>query len=128
MIQHWLVRAATGPNRSSSRMLVSLVVALVSSGCASEGRTPVPETVTVDPLQPTRVRFLVHGDPGLKKYPEIQALSLPMHEKIREGMRRHAGDLLAERGLCPKGFVGPDLVWANERSRLTRQFFVDCVQ
>jgi hypothetical protein len=106
---------------------VPLVAAIVTSGCASKG-TPVPESVTVDPSQPARVRFVVHGDPGLEKYPEVRALSLPAHEKIREGMRRHAADLLAERGLCPKGFLGPDLVWAYERSRSTSQFFVDCVQ
>jgi hypothetical protein len=98
------------------------------AGCATGTGKPVPETVIVDPSNSSRVRFVVHGDPGLKKYPEILALAIPVHEKIREGMRRHAGDLLNERALCPRGFVGPELVLADENARLTRRFFVDCLQ
>ena len=83
--------------------------------------------MTVDSSNANRVRFLVHGDPGLKKYPEINALAIPMREKIKEGMRRHAADLLAERDLCPHGFVGPEVVLASENARLTSRFLVDCL-
>lgn len=113
-----------------SVVLATLAVAsaLVASGCATRGSdVPIPETVTVDLSNTNRVRFVVHGDPGLKKYPEINALAMPMHDKIREAMRRHAADLLVERGLCPHGFVGPEAVLASENARLTSRFWVECL-
>lgn len=118
------------PSREPSVPLYVLLLALamLGVGCASEERKPVAESVTVDPARAGRIRFVVHGDPGLRKYPEINALALPAHEKIREGMRRHAADLLAERGLCTRGFVGPEVVLARENARLTSYFYVDCVQ
>ena len=81
-----------------------------------------------DTSDSNRIRFVVNGDPGLRKYPEILELKVPMHEKIREGMRRHAADVLLERGWCPNGFSGPHAVSADERARLTSHFFVDCKQ
>jgi len=113
---------------ASLRSAAFAVVALAAGCAAQERAVPVPETVTADAANPNRVRFVVHGDPGLRKYPEVMALALPVHEKIREGMLRHAADLLAERGLCPRGFVGPEVILAREDARLTRRFWVDCVQ
>lgn len=121
---------ASGPLGRQARTVALLFLAvLAGAGCATDpSRRPVPETVTVDPDNPKRVRFVVHGDPGLKKYPEIQALPLAASERIREGMRRHAADLLAERGWCPHGFTGPAIVWAYEYARLTSHFFVECTE
>ena len=92
----------------------------------TESEMRARDSVTVDPANANRIRFVVNGDPGLARYPEIEATKLPAHERIREGMRRHAADVLAERGWCPRGFVGPEHVWAYERSRLTSHFYVDC--
>ena len=92
----------------------------------TESEMRAHDSVSIDTANARRIRFIVNGDPGLAKYPEINAMELPMHEKIREGMRRHAADVLAERGWCPKGFVGPERVLANENARLTSHFFVDC--
>ena len=93
---------------------------------STESEMRARDSVTVDPANANRIRFVVNGDPGLARYPEIEATKLPAHERIREGMRRHAADVLAERGWCPRGFVGPEHVWAYERSRLTSHFYVDC--
>lgn len=107
----------------------AVILSWVMAGCSTDpSRRPVPESVTIDPDKPKRVRFVVHGDPGLRKYPEILALPLAASERIREGMRRHAADLLAERGLCPHGFTGPDIVWAYEYARQTTHFFVECLE
>ncbi len=86
-----------------------------------------PNSITVEQGNPKRIRFVVHGDPGLARYPEIGKQSIPMHEKIREGMRRYAADELRERNWCPNGFIGPEIVWARESARLTSHFFVDCL-
>src|SRR5690349_16331751 len=109
--------------RTASEVAVATAACLVGAlalGCASPTAASkiVSDSVTVDPANAKVIRFVVNGDPGLAKYPAIQAMSIPVHEKIREGMRRYAADVLAERGLCPKGFVGPEVVWAYERSRL----------
>jgi len=58
------------------------------------------DRVYIDENNPNRVRFVINGDPGLRRYPEVLSLPLPMHEKIREGMRRYAADVLSERGWC----------------------------
>ena len=84
------------------------------------------DKVFQDPNTAGRVRFIVNGDPGMKKYPEILRLQLPMHEKIREAMRKHAADVLEERGWCPNGFSGPEMVLVDPNARLTSHFFVDC--
>jgi hypothetical protein len=112
---------------SVQRRLVLFLAALVTYGCSSAEGVRISESITVDENNPKRIRFVVHGDPGLRRYAEINNLPLPMHEKIREGMRRYAADELRDRGWCPNGFTGPEIVWASESSRLTRRFFVDCL-
>jgi hypothetical protein len=101
-------------------------VTVMACGCSSTG-VPIPESITVDQDNPKRIRFVVHGDPGLNRYPDIYNLPLPMHEKIREGMRRYASDELRARNWCPNGFTGPELVLAKESARSTRRFWVDCL-
>ena len=96
-------------------------------GCGTKPDQQKPDSVTQDPDRPTRVRFVVHGDPGLSRYPEINSLPLKVHEKIREGMRRYAQDELRTRGICPNGFAGPEVVLAYETERMTRRFWVDCL-
>lgn len=111
-----------------TRLALAIPFVIAGYGCSSNGTgTPIPETVSVDPTNSRRIRFVVHGDPGLKRYPEIHQLPLPMHEKIREGMRRYAADELKARSLCPNGFSGPEIVWAYESARLTGRFFVECL-
>jgi hypothetical protein len=109
------------------RFVVAMIlVSMMSSGCSSSG-VPMPESITVDQNNPKRIRFVVHGDPGLSRYPDIRALPLPMHEKIREGMRRYAKDELRARNWCPDGFTGPKVVLAQASARSTRRFWVDCL-
>jgi hypothetical protein len=108
--------------------MCAFVLTAVGAGCAStEGQVPVQESITVDPSNPKRIRFVVHGGPGLLRYPEISALPLPMHEKIRQGMQRYAADELRARNWCPNGFVGPEVVQSKESARLSRRFWVDCL-
>jgi hypothetical protein len=108
--------------------LGAAAMALACVGCSSAtDGVPIPESITVDPNNPKRIRFVVHGDPGLSRYPEINNLPLPMPEKIREGMRRYAADELRARNLCLNGFKGPDVVLAKASARLTSRFWVDCL-
>lgn len=108
--------------------VLSALLVLTSSGCSlSANRAPIPESITVDQNNSKRIRFVVHGDPGLARYPEVLKLPLPMHEKIREGMRRYAADELRARDWCPAGFKGPDVVLVREEDRMTSRFWVDCL-
>lgn len=105
----------------------SLYFSVAMYGCSSSvNDLPLVNTVSIDKDNPKRIHFIVQGDPGLARYPEIEKLPLPMHEKIIEGMRRYAADELHVRNWCTGGFSGPKRVWAYESTRLTRQFFVDC--
>jgi hypothetical protein len=107
-------------------LVATKLVSTMGAGCSSSG-VPIPGSITVDQYNPKRIRFVVHGDPGLSRYPDIQALPLPMHEKIREGMRRYANDELRARNWCPNGFTGPEVVLAQESARSTSRFWVDCL-
>jgi hypothetical protein len=110
------------------RLLFTVALVLVGSGCAfNESRVPIQESITIDPSNPKRIRFVMHGDPGLRRYPEIKSLPLPMHEKIRQGMQRYAADELRARNWCTNGFLGPEVVLADESARLTSRFWVDCL-
>ena len=115
--------------RSISRCLTALLFAVASHGCSSapEKTHAPPNSITVEEGNPKRIRFVVHGDPGLSRYPEITRLPLPVHEQIREGMRRYAADELRNRNWCPNGFAGPALVAVYEVDRMTRRFYVDCL-
>lgn len=111
------------------RGLATPLFAIAIHGCsfAPEKGSPPPNLITQDASKPGRIRFVVHGDPGLARYPEIDQLRLPTHEKIREGMRRFAADELRDRGWCATGFSGPEVVLGYETERLTRRFYVDCL-
>ena len=110
------------------RIVIMMMVASMGNGCSSgSDGVPIPESITIDQNNPKRIRFVVHGDPGLARYPEINKLPLPMHEKIREGMKRYAADELRARQWCPNGFIGPEVVLAKEYARLTSRFWVDCL-
>jgi hypothetical protein len=76
---------------------------------------------------PNRIRFDVYGDPYSPAQPGSEEASQPVHEQIRLGMRRYAAIKLAEAGLCPKGFKGPDFVLSEHSNRLSRFFFIDCL-
>ena len=110
------------------RLVMAMMLVFLGPGCSSvDGGVPIAESVMVDQNNQKRIRFVVHGDPGLARYPEIKKLALPMDEKIREGMKRYAADELRVRNWCPDGFNGPELVLANESARLTSRFWVDCL-
>lgn len=75
-----------------------------------------------DPSNPKRIRFDVDSTP----YASQQDPRLTMNERIRLGMRRLAAEQLAERGYCPHGFNGPDLVLGRKMAGASF-FFVDCL-
>ncbi|WP_147275239.1 hypothetical protein [Thioalbus denitrificans] len=110
-------------------IIFAMALSSAQTGCApilADAEMRANNKVYRDTSDPKRIHFVVNGDPGLEKYPAILELEIPMHEKIREGMHRHAGDVLAELGWCKNGFLGPETVWAMEYARLTSHFFVEC--
>ena len=110
------------------RSTLAVVSVTTVGGCSSlHEPTRTPESVTLDTANSRRVHFVVHGAPGLRRYPELYELPVPMHEKIREGMRRYAAEELRARGWCPNGFRGPDLVLAYRTEPSTSRFWVDCL-
>jgi hypothetical protein len=58
--------------------------------------------------------------------PSIKSLSLPPQEKIRLGMRRYAEAEVAARGICPKGFTGPRVVFRGNRALVHGYFVIEC--
>jgi len=100
--------------------------AILFSGCATTEPQPF-ETRITGMGDPGHFRFYVFGDPGLKLDPTIEQMNIPVYEKIRLGMRRYAEAELAKRGLCPRGFRGPDVVRAPERATMHSFFFVECL-
>jgi hypothetical protein len=80
--------------------------------------------VTVDKtMEPMRIRFDLYRTP----YAEEQDSRLSMRERIRLGMRKFAAEQLAERGLCPHGFRGPDSVAASSNDLEHIFFHVTCL-
>lgn len=103
---------------------ICVVLLMVLAGCSSAEIKPVNSIEVVD-NNPTKIKFMVWGDPKLPlDNPEHQ--KFPMHEKIRIGMRLYAGEQLKEKGLCPYGFIGPQMVFGYEYNRLQRFFYVTC--
>jgi hypothetical protein len=76
-----------------------------------------------DPKNPGRISFVLYRTP----YASEQDPRLDMGERIRLGMRKFAGEQLAERGLCPHGFSGPDIVLAHPNDRRMVTFHVICL-
>jgi hypothetical protein len=113
------------------RALITLVMILLfptsMASCAvtGDGSSRVPMTVKMTPnhaTEPTRIRFDVNSTP----YVAVQDERLPMHEKIKLGMRQLATERLAAKGYCPHGFRGPELVLCK-KALPDCFFFVDCL-
>jgi hypothetical protein len=80
--------------------------------------------VTVDKtVDPMRIRFDLYRTP----YADDQDHRLPVYEQIRLGMRKFATEQLAERGLCPHGFRGPDSVAGSSNDMQHKFFHVTCL-
>jgi hypothetical protein len=110
---------------ASLAMGLTLMPLLNSCAAAGDASPSAPMTVKMTPnhpTEPTRIRFDVNSTP----YVSNQAQHLPMHEKIRLGMRQLARERLPEKGYCPHGFKGPDLVLGMKASN-DSFFFVDCL-
>ena len=85
-------------------------------------RTDVKITAN-DPNNPTRYRFELYDTPCAHE----QDRRLPVHTRITLGMRRFAEEQLKERGLCPHGFIGPEIVSGSSKDRYYHAFSVDCL-
>jgi hypothetical protein len=113
----------------STVLLSTLLVALgcaVQSPVAKNGRFETRITPAAGG-DPNRIRFDVYGDPYAPARPGSDEARQPVHEQIRLGMRRYAAIKLADAGLCPNGFKGPEFVLSEYSNRLARFFFVDCL-
>ena len=107
-------------------LFVALTATTIVIGCAGPIVLPFETQVTQLQANPAKYRFDVYGDPGLKLDPTIQKSALPVHDRIRLGMRRYAEDEVPKRGLCQHGFKGPDLVLAQKVSPKSF-FFIECL-
>ena len=111
----------------ASHIFVTATAAFLVIGCAGRPEIlPFETQVTQLQATPAKYRFDVYGDPGLKLDPAIRKTALPVHERIRLGMRRYAEDEVAKRGLCQDGFTGPDIVIGQKMSPKSF-FFIECL-
>jgi hypothetical protein len=113
--------------KAIASLTIGLVLMPLLGSCAASSDSSLNAPMTVKmtpnhPTEPTRIRFDVNSTP----YVSAQAQYLSMQEKIRLGMRQLASERLPEKGYCPHGFKGPDLVLGMKASN-DSFFFVDCL-
>ncbi|AMS31807.1 hypothetical protein AEM42_04240 [Betaproteobacteria bacterium UKL13-2] len=108
-------------------LMIKLLLPMLLTSCAAASdpapRAPLTVKITPNhPTEPTRIRFDVNSTP----YVSAQDPRLPIHERIRLGMRQLAQERLPATGYCPHGFKGPDIVLGRKMTA-NWFFFVDCL-
>ncbi|MCA3029496.1 MAG: hypothetical protein ING66_13000 [Rhodocyclaceae bacterium] len=110
-----------------------LSVAAAAAACASAPRQDLcsggfrENSVKVRAGNPNRIDFDVCGQPSRLNELSAEEQLLPRHLQFGRVMRPYAEKRLAELRLCPRGFVGPEVV-QRPRYDLSRGFFwVECL-